>query len=74
MPSHLLDKLQPLNVSCFAPLKEAYRIEVMRSIQNSIHYINKENFLNLYRELRKALLSKNIYSSFIASSLVPLDP
>jgi hypothetical protein len=49
MPSHSSDKLQPLNVGCFAPLKEAYSAEVMRSIQNSIHYINKENFLDLYK-------------------------
>jgi hypothetical protein len=46
----------------------------MRSIQNSIYHINKENFLDLYRELRKALSSKNIYSDFTASGLVPLDP
>jgi hypothetical protein len=50
MPSHLSDKLQPLNVGCFAPLKEAYGAEVMRSIQHGIHYIDKENFLDLYKE------------------------
>jgi hypothetical protein len=49
MPSHSSDKLQPLDVGCFAPLKEAYSAEVMRSIQNSIHHINKENFLDLYK-------------------------
>jgi hypothetical protein len=46
----------------------------MRSIQNGIHHINKENFLDLYRKSRKALSSKNICSGFIASGLVPLDP
>jgi hypothetical protein len=74
MPSHSSDKLQPLDVACFAPLKEAYSAAVMRSIQNGIHHINKENFLNLYKESRKALLSKNICSGFEASSLVPLNP
>jgi hypothetical protein len=49
MPSHSSDKLQLLNIGCFAPLKEVYSAEVMRSIQNSIHYINKENFLDLYK-------------------------
>jgi hypothetical protein len=49
MPSYSSDKLQPLDVGCFAPLKEAYSAEVMRSIQNSIHHINKENFLDLYK-------------------------
>jgi hypothetical protein len=50
MPSHSSYKLQPLDVGCFAPLKEVYSIQVMSSIQNSINYINKENFLALYRE------------------------
>jgi hypothetical protein len=74
MPSHSSDKLQPLNVACFAPLKEVYSAAVMRSIQNSIHHINKENFLNLYKESQKALSSKNIHSGFKASGLVPLNP
>jgi hypothetical protein len=74
MPSYLSNKLQPLDIGCFAPLKEAYSTEVIRSIQHSIYYINKENFLNLYKESQKALLSKNIYSGFEASGLVPLNP
>lgn len=49
MPSHLSDKLQTLNISCFVPLKEAYSVEVMRSIQDGIHYISKENFLDVYK-------------------------
>jgi hypothetical protein len=73
MPSYLSDKLQPLNISCFTPLKEAYSAEVMRSIQNSIHYINKENFLDLYKGAQKALLPSNIRSRFRASGLVPLN-
>jgi hypothetical protein len=73
MPSHSSDKLQPLDVSCFAPLKEAYGAEVMRSIQNSIHHINKENFLDLYKKARKALSPSNISSGFRASGLVPLN-
>jgi hypothetical protein len=32
MPSHSSHKLQPLDVSCFAPLKEAYSMQVMSSI------------------------------------------
>jgi hypothetical protein len=74
MPSHSSDKLQPLDVACFAPLKEAYGAAVMRSIQNGIHHIDKENFLDLYKGSRKALSSKNIRSGFEASGLVPLNP
>jgi hypothetical protein len=73
MPSHSSDKLQLLNISCFAPLKEVYSVEVMRSIQNSIHYINKENFLDLYKGAQKALLPSNIRSGFRASGLVLLN-
>jgi hypothetical protein len=46
----------------------------MRSIQHGIHHIDKENFLDLYKESRKALSSKNIRSGFEASGLVPLNP
>jgi hypothetical protein len=74
MPSHSSDKLQPLDVGCFAPLKEAYGREVMRSIQNGICHIDKDNFLDLYRESRKVLSSQNIHSGFAASGLVPLEP
>jgi hypothetical protein len=74
MPSHSSNHLQPLDVGCFAPLKEAYSAVVMKSIHNSIHYINKQNFLNLYRELQKAISPKNIYSGFKASSLILLNP
>ena len=50
MPSHYLNHLQPLSVGCFAPLKEAYGIEVIKSIRNSINYIAKDNFVDLYKE------------------------
>jgi hypothetical protein len=73
MPSHSSHKLQPLDVGCFAPLKEAYGMQVMSSIRNGINHIDKENFLALYREARKALSSKNIRSGFEASGLVPLN-
>jgi hypothetical protein len=73
MPSYSSDKLQPLNVGCFAPLKQAYGEEVIRSIQNGIYHINKENFLDLYKVSRKALSSENIYSGFNTSGLVPLS-
>jgi hypothetical protein len=49
MPSHSSNKLQPLDIGCFAPLKKAYGAEVTRSIQNSIYHINKKNFLVLYK-------------------------
>jgi hypothetical protein len=74
MPSHSSNHLQPLDVGCFVPLKEVYSAAVIKSIYNNIHYIDKQNFLNLYRELQKAISPKNICSSFKASGLIPLNP
>jgi hypothetical protein len=74
MPSHSSNHLQPLDVGYFAPLKEAYSAAVMKSIHNGIHHIDKQNFLNLYRESWKAISPKNIYSGFEASSLILLNP
>jgi hypothetical protein len=74
MPSYSSNHLQPLDVGCFAPLKEAYSAAVMKSIHNGIHHINKQNFLNLYRESQKAISPKNICSGFEASSLILLNP
>ena len=67
MPSHSLNHLQPLDVGFFAPLKEAYGTEVMKSIQTGIDHIGKGNFVDLCKEARKALSSKNIYSEFKAA-------
>jgi hypothetical protein len=74
MPSYSSNHLQPLDVGCFAPLKEVYSAAVMKSIYNGIHHINKQNFLNLYRESRKAISPKNICSGFEASGLILLNP
>jgi hypothetical protein len=74
MPSHPSNHLQPLDVGCFAPLKKAYGIQVMKRIQRGTYYINKKNVIDLYKEARKALLSKNICSGFGATGLVPLKP
>jgi hypothetical protein len=74
MPSHSSNHLQPLDVGCFAPLKKAYGIQVTKRIQRGTYHIDKENFIDLYKEARKALLSKNICSGFGATGLVPLKP
>lgn len=74
MPSHSSHHLQPLDVGCFAPLKKAYGESVQKSIERGICYIDKESFINLYSEARKALSLANIASGFEASGLVPLKP
>jgi len=73
IPSYLSNYLQPFDVGCFAPLKEAYSKGVIESIQKGTYYINKVNFLDLYKEAQKSLLLKNIYSGFEASGLILLN-
>jgi hypothetical protein len=74
MPSYSPNYLQLLDVGCFAPLKKAYGIQVTKRIQRGTYYINKKNFIDLYKKAQEALLSKNIYSGFGATGLVPLKP
>jgi hypothetical protein len=70
--SHLL---QPLDVSCFSPLKQAYRKEIEKKMGLGINYINKDRFLTIYSSIRtKALNEKNIQSGFRATGLAPYNP
>jgi hypothetical protein len=74
MPPHASYILQPLDVSCFAPLKQAYRTEIRGLADSHINYVNKKTFLATFLAVyKKAVLKSNILSSFQATSLVPLD-
>ncbi|EDN08103.1 conserved hypothetical protein [Histoplasma mississippiense (nom. inval.)] len=75
MPSHSSHLLQPLDVSCFSPLKKAYRRQVEKQMQLGINHIDKEEFLTLYPAAHmEALNENNIKSGFKATGLVPYDP
>ena len=70
--SHLL---QPLDVSCFAPLKHLYGQRVQEKIQKGVYSIGKEDFIYIYPAVHQQALSLlNIQSGFAATSLVPLSP
>lgn len=58
MSSHSSHCLQPLDVSCFAPLKQVY----------------KQSFLTFYQYSQKKALSADICSGFSAIGLVPYNP
>jgi hypothetical protein len=74
MPLHTSYILQPLDVGCFAPLKQAYRTEIRGLADNHINYINKKVFLATFLAVyKKAVLKSNILLSFQATSLVLLD-
>lgn len=74
IPPHLSHLLQPLDVSCFSPLKRLYGQKTADMIQNGVLSINKEDFLYLYPTVRRALSSANIQSGFAATGLVPYSP
>ena len=70
--SHLL---QPLDVGCFSALKRFYGQKVEQLMGIGISHIDKQEFLQLYQQVRpKALHSANIQSSFAATGLVPYNP
>ena len=75
MPAHTSHLLQPLNVSCYSPLKLAYGQEVLNLARQGIHHIDKEEFLYIYKKVRLSVFSnQNIRSGFLATGLLPYDP
>ena len=74
MPAHSSHLLQPLDVACFGPLKQAYRKEVEKRMGLGINHIDKDEFLTIYPSVHmRALSEKNIQSGFQATELVPYD-
>lgn len=44
MPPHSSHPLQPLDVGCFGPLKQAYGRQIENLMRSSVAYITKEDF------------------------------
>ncbi|KAI1670729.1 DDE superfamily endonuclease [Pyrenophora tritici-repentis] len=75
MPPHSSHLLQPLDVSCFSPLKRAYSREVESLMRNHINYITKLEFLPAFKAaFDRAFTPANICSAFRGAGLVPLQP
>ena len=75
MPAHTSHLLQPLDVSCFAPLKAAYGHEVSELARQGVFHIDKIEFLSIYPRVRRSVFTeKNIQSGFRATGLVPPCP
>ena len=71
MPAHLSHLLQLLDVGCFLVLKQAYRHLIEQIISYGVNYINKREFLPIYRQARQAALyQNNIWAGFAATGLV----
>ena len=75
MPSHSSHLLQPLDVGCFGPLKQAYGRQVEDLMRMNITHISKLEFLCAFRTAYFASMTdKNIQGGFTGAGLVPHDP
>jgi hypothetical protein len=65
MPPHSSHILQPLDVSCFAPLKLSYGRQIETFVRNRLNHIMKLEFLSAFKEAFKAAFTEqNIKSGF----------
>ena len=77
LPPHSTHRLQPLNVSIFSPLANAYSKQIDEFIQSSQGFsrITKRSFWMLFQEAWKsALTASNILSGFAATGIWPFNP
>jgi hypothetical protein len=75
MPAHASHLLQPLDLTCFSPMKRMYGDRISQLIVNRVNKINKEAFLPAFISIyKKAFSVDNIRAGFRAAGLVPYDP
>ena len=75
MPPHSSHLLQPLDVGCFGPLKQAYGRQIESLMRAHINHVSKVDFLCAFRKAFFASMTeKNIQGSFAGAGLVPYDP
>ena len=75
MPPHTSHLLQPLDVSCFSPLKRAYGHEIQELARQGVYHNDKVDFLTIYTRIRPAVFTEqNIQAGFQATGLIPPCP
>jgi hypothetical protein len=75
MPAHTSHLLQPLDVSCFSPLKRAYSHEIQELARQGVYHVDKTDFLTVYTQIRPAIFTQqNIQAGFQATGLIPPCP
>ncbi|KAJ9253524.1 transcriptional regulator family: Helix-turn-helix [Paecilomyces variotii] len=75
MPPHSSAFCQPLDVSCFGPLKGAYGRLVQDKHRWGFNHIDKLDFLSIYPGARaQTFVSDTIKSGFKATGLIPFNP
>jgi hypothetical protein len=72
MPPHTSHLLQPLDVSCFSPLKCAYSHEIQELARQGVYYIDKIDFLTIYTLIwLRVFTEQNIKAGFEATEVIP---
>ncbi len=75
MPSHSSHILQPLDVGCFAPLKQAYGRQIEDLMRCQITHVTKIEFLlALKQAFNTAINPTNIQGGFASAGLLPHNP
>lgn len=75
MPPHSLHLLQPLNVGCFSPLKQAYGRQIDSLIRSYINHVTKLEFLPAFKAaFEQAIRKDTILGGFRGAGLVPYNP
>ena len=76
LPPHVTDKLQPLDVCCFGPLKREWekKLNERMNLLGPRETISKPVFVNSLSEIwHKCLSSSNIISGFRATGIYPIN-
>ena len=74
MPPHSSHLLQPLDVGCFGPLKQAYDRQVKDLMRIHINHISKLEFLYSFRKaFFTSITERNIQGGFVGSGFMPYD-
>lgn len=75
MPPHSSHLLQPLDVGCFGPLKQAYGRQIEDKMRAGTSHITKEDFFPaFFAAFQLSITKKNIQGGFRGSGLVPYSP
>lgn len=75
MPPHASHLLQPLDVGCFGPLKQAYGRQIEGLMRGHVSHVSKLEFLCAFREaFALAMTPGNVRAGFARTGLVPHSP
>ncbi|KAH7563633.1 plasma membrane calciumhypothetical proteintransporting atpase 2 [Bipolaris maydis] len=75
MPPYTSHLLQPLDVSCYSPLKRAYGREFEELARHGVYHVDKTDFLAAYTRIRPTVFTQqNIQAGFRATGLVSSCP